>query len=100
MPPHNPFNSERSIPQLFLWHFLDHCHSWSSVRGIVNFLGIFYDQADRKGWWQPPQQAPVGSRDPQKSNPETKYAYLGAPNTVKWGNPEKILQNAVQTRCS
>ena len=27
-------------------------------------------------------------------------AYLGAPNKVKWGVPEKILQNAVQTRCS
>ena len=27
-----------------------------------------------------------------------KYAYLGAPNMVKWGVPEKILQNAVQTR--
>ena len=23
--------------------------------------------------------------------------YLGAPNMVKWGVPEKILQNAVQT---
>ena len=33
-----------------------------------------------------------------------KYAYLGtylgAPNMVKWGIPEKILQNAVQTRWS
>ena len=27
-------------------------------------------------------------------------AYLGAPNMVKWGIPEKILQNAVQTRWS
>ena len=27
-------------------------------------------------------------------------AYLGAPNMVKWGVPEKILQNAVQTRWS
>ena len=27
------------------------------------------------------------------------YAYLGAPNMVKWGAPEKILQNAVQTCC-
>ena len=27
-----------------------------------------------------------------------KYAYLGALNMVKWGIPEKILQNAVQTR--
>ena len=27
-----------------------------------------------------------------------KYAYLGALNMVKWGVPEKILQNAVQTR--
>ena len=27
-------------------------------------------------------------------------AYLGAPNIVKWGVPEKILQNAVQTRWS
>ena len=31
-----------------------------------------------------------------------KYAYLGAylgrpPNMVKWGVPEKILQNAVKT---
>ena len=36
--------------------------------------------------------------------PEAKYAYLGAyfaaPNMVKWGVPEKILQNAVQTRWS
>ena len=24
-------------------------------------------------------------------------AYLAAPNMVKWGVPEKILQNAVQT---
>ena len=29
-----------------------------------------------------------------------RYAYLGAPNMVKWGVPEKILQNVVQTRCS
>ena len=29
-----------------------------------------------------------------------KYAYLGAPNMVKWSFPEKILQNVVQTRCS
>ena len=33
-----------------------------------------------------------------------KYAYLGvylgAQNMVKWGVPEKILQNAVQTRWS
>ena len=29
-----------------------------------------------------------------------KYAYLGAPNMVKWSVPEKILQNVVQTRCS
>ena len=29
-----------------------------------------------------------------------KYAYLGAPIMVKWGVPEKILQNVVQTRCS
>ena len=28
------------------------------------------------------------------------YAYLGAPNMVKWGAPEKILQNAVQMRRS
>ena len=27
-------------------------------------------------------------------------AYLGAPHKVKWGVPEKILQNAVQTRWS
>ena len=27
-------------------------------------------------------------------------AYLGAPNMVKWGVPEKILQNAVQRRWS
>ena len=27
-------------------------------------------------------------------------ANLGAPNMVKWGVPEKILQNAVQTRWS
>ena len=26
-------------------------------------------------------------------------AYLGAPNMVEWGVPEKILQNAVQTQC-
>ena len=26
-----------------------------------------------------------------------KYAYLGARYMVKWGVPEKILQNAVQT---
>ena len=26
--------------------------------------------------------------------------YLGVPNMVKWGVPEKILQNAVQTRWS
>ena len=26
-----------------------------------------------------------------------KYAHLGAPNMVKWGVPEKILQNVVQT---
>ena len=25
-----------------------------------------------------------------------KYAYLGEPNMVKWGIPEKMLQNAVQ----
>ena len=30
----------------------------------------------------------------------TKYAYLGAPNMVKCGVPEKILQNVVQTHCS
>ena len=29
-----------------------------------------------------------------------KYAYLGAPNMVKWGFPEKILQNVVQSRWS
>ena len=29
-----------------------------------------------------------------------KYAYLGDPDMVKWGIPEKILQNAVQTRWS
>ena len=27
-------------------------------------------------------------------------AYFGAPSMVKWGVPEKILQNAVQTRWS
>ena len=27
-------------------------------------------------------------------------AYLSAPNMVKWGVPEKVLQNAVQTRWS
>ena len=26
-----------------------------------------------------------------------QYAYLGAPNVVKWGVPGKILQNVVQT---
>ena len=46
-------------------------------------------------WWQPPQQAPVGSRDPQKSNPETKYAYLGAPNMVKWGNAAPVDQGMI-----
>ena len=29
-----------------------------------------------------------------------KYAYLSAPNMAKWGVPEKILRNAVQTRWS
>ena len=29
-----------------------------------------------------------------------KYAYLGTPNMVKSGVPEKILQNAVLTRWS
>ena len=29
-----------------------------------------------------------------------KYAYLGAPDMVKWSVPEKILQNVVQTHCS
>ena len=28
------------------------------------------------------------------------WPYLGAPNMVKWSVPEKILQNAVQTRRS
>ena len=28
------------------------------------------------------------------------YASLGAPKMVKWGVPEKILQNAVPTRWS
>ena len=28
-----------------------------------------------------------------------RQAYLGAPNVVKWGIPEKILQNTVQIRC-
>ena len=28
---------------------------------------------------------------------QTYLVYLGAPNMVKWGVPEKILQNAVQT---
>ena len=36
--------------------------------------------------------------------PEAKYAYLGAyfaaPNMVKWGVPDKILQKEVQTHCS
>ena len=36
--------------------------------------------------------------------PLAKYAYLGtylgAPNMVKWGVPEEILQKVVQTRCS
>ena len=27
------------------------------------------------------------------------FAYLGTPNMVKWGIPEKILQNAVKTLC-
>ena len=27
------------------------------------------------------------------------FAYLGMPNMVKWGVPEKILQNAVPTFC-
>ena len=27
-------------------------------------------------------------------------AYLGATHMVKWGVPENILQNVVQTRCS
>ena len=26
-------------------------------------------------------------------------AYLGAPNMIKWGVPEKFLQNVIQTRC-
>ena len=29
-----------------------------------------------------------------------KYAYLGAPYTVKWGVPEKILQKVVQKHVS
>ena len=29
-----------------------------------------------------------------------QFAYLGAPNMVKWGVLENILQNIVQTRCS
>ena len=42
--------------------------------------------------------------DPQpkyasKNAKYAKYAYLGA-YLVKWGVPEKILQNAVQTRWS
>ena len=39
-----------------------------------------------------------------RDNYLAKYAYLGtylgALNMVKWGVPEKILQNVVQTRCS
>ena len=36
-----------------------------------------------------------------KCEPKYAYlAYLGVPNMVKWGVPEKILQNAVQTRWS
>ena len=39
---------------------------------------------------------------PEKITVAPKYAYLGAylgtSNMVKWGVPEKILQNAVQTR--
>ena len=41
---------------------------------------------------------------PEKITVAPKYAYLGAylgtSNMVKWGVPEKILQNAVQTRWS
>ena len=38
----------------------------------------------------------------QEESSFAKYAYLGAylsaPNMVKWGIPEEILQNAVQMR--
>ena len=36
--------------------------------------------------------------EPKYANYGIWGAYLGAPNMVKWGVPEKILQNAVQTR--
>ena len=48
-------------------------------------------------------QSSMANRVSQK-NQYAKYAYLGAylgaRNMVKWGVPEKILQNAVQTRWS
>ena len=36
--------------------------------------------------------------EPKYANYGIWGAYLGAPNMVKWGVPEKVLQNAVQTR--
>ena len=45
---------------------------------------------------RPVAQSPVAQR------PYFAYsgAYLSAPNMVEWGVPEKILQNAVETRWS
>ena len=39
-------------------------------------------------------------RAPEYAPKYAKYAYFGARNMVKWGVPEKILQNAVQTHWS
>ena len=45
-------------------------------------------------------QRPVAQRPYFAYSGAYLCAYLGTPNMVEWGVPEKILQNAVETRWS
>ena len=90
------------------WNYLDH-ENQMQKKHLANLKTDFPEKVISKnnlsyiaGSYLPCLHSHVNTR-PNMSN-MAKYeflcAYMGALNMVKWGVPEKILQNIVPTRCS
>ena len=83
-----------------LYTYLCHNITFSFINGITSsFIHRYAIQSDRRGNAHTSGQ--ISSNFLTNMAKYAKYAYLGtymgAQNMVKWGIPEKILQNAVQT---
>ena len=78
------------------WFHSRRCPSWWNSGSWRSHWVALWDNSSRAACLSYPAMFKGATKG--KTGKRQRRAYLGAPNMVKWGVPEKILQNAVQIR--